>query len=458
MIGNGDLMPRRRALSRCLAIIGATAVTAAVAALAGGMAVTAAAASAPASGGWTWPRGLPAPGNSAGPAVFTALACAARSECTAVGISQGRFFAITERHGVWGKPVGIAAPVAGKRVSVGGPVLSCASAGNCAAGAYYSTGSQQGDFVVSETNGTWGKARKVRGYPSAISCPAPGDCTAVLSDDYLLNEKRGSWRTAFPVPGLAALNPGEAANPAVIACPSPGNCTAGGSYYESAAPYIWSYVATERHGIWGNARPLKNPSGAGLDISAVSCPSAGTCVAGGRLYLLSGVQRAFAVTETHGTWSMAQTLPGTSTPGGGIDQLDCPAAGACSAAGSFELDHGVTQPFVVSEKNGTWHTAQTITGAGPGRSVLDSLSCDASGNCVLAGEIVVNGEFQAASAAQVDGRWGPATMLRGIRALDHGKESTIDAVSCPPRSRCTAVGSFSFGSSGIAHLFVTAQR
>jgi hypothetical protein len=114
MTSKSELIPRRRALSWYLGIVGGSAITAAVAALAGGMPVTAAAASAPASGGsWSWPRELSAPRDFAGGGEFTALSCASRSDCTAVGIYQDRsgrqrFFAITERRGVWGKGLGIA--------------------------------------------------------------------------------------------------------------------------------------------------------------------------------------------------------------------------------------------------------------------------------------------------------------------------------------------------------------
>jgi len=180
------------------------------------MLVTAAAASAVASGGsWSRPRELPGPPDSTGGGSFTALSCASRSDCTAVGIyhvrsGRYRFFAVTDRRGVWGKALGIAAPIAGKKVNLGGtPLLSCASAGNCAAGDFYWTSSQSGAFVVSEKNGTWGKARKVRSTPTAISCPAPGDCTAALARGYLLTERHGTWRKAFPVPGLAALRHGQ---------------------------------------------------------------------------------------------------------------------------------------------------------------------------------------------------------------------------------------------------------
>ena len=459
MISNCELRPRRQALSRRVGIPGGAAVTAAVAALAGGMLVTAAAASAATSGGgWSRPRALAVLPGFAGGDHSTALSCASRSACTAVGIYQirsgrHRFFAVTERRGVWGKAVRIAAPVASRNVDFGFPVLSCPSAGNCVAGGVYGPGA----FVVSEVNGTWGKARKVRSAPTAISCPAPGDCTAALARGYLASERRGTWRKAFPVPGLAALSHGQPTNFGVISCPSPGNCTAAASYYDPDG-ISRPFVVTERHGIWGTARPVRSRQGGGLTISVLSCISAGNCVAGGYAYPLAGPQGAFAVTEAHGTWGTAEPLPGTSELGGGIDQLDCRAAGACSAAGFFYAgQQQQAQPFVSTETNGTWHKAQAITGAGPGPfPILGWLSCAAAGNCVLAGAIVVPGGIQAATAAQVNGRWGPARVLRGVRILDRGHDSAIGSLSCPARSRCTAVGSFDILVSG--HLFVTAQR
>ena len=459
MISKSELRRRRQALFRRVGILGGAAVTAAVAALAGGMLVTATAASAATSGGsWSRPRALPVPPGFVGGSDVTALSCASRSACTAVVTYQirsgrNRFFAVTERRGVWGKAVRIAAPVASRGVDFGRPVLSCPSAGNCTAGGVYGPGA----FVVSEVNGTWGKARKVRSDPTAISCPAPGDCTAALARGYLASERHGTWRKAFPVPGLAALRHGQPTDFGVISCPSLGSCTAAGSYFPSDG-IARSFVVTERHGIWGTARLVRSRLSGGLTISVLSCISAGDCVAGGYSNPLAGRQGAFAVTDRHGTWGMAEILPGTSELGGGINQLDCRAAGACSAAGFFYAgQQQQAQPFVSTETNGTWHRAKTITGAGPGPfPILNLLSCAAAGNCVLAGAIVVPGGIQAATAAQANGRWGPARVLRGVRVLDRGHDSAIGALSCPARSRCTAIGSFEILLSG--HLFVTAQR
>ncbi len=459
MIGNSGMRPRPRAFSRSMGILGGVVVAATVAALAGGMLVPSAVASVAASGGgWSPPHGLPLPPNFADGGDSDALSCVSRSDCTAVGIYQvpsgtNRFFAVTERRGVWGKALSIATPVATKHIDFEFPVLSCASAGNCAAGGSYGPGA----FVVTETNGAWGKPKTVRSDPAAISCPAAGDCTAALNGGFLVRERHGTWHKAFRVPGLAALRHGQPTDFGVISCPSVGNCSAAGSYEDSH--FIdRSFVVTERHGSWGSVRSVRSPGGAGLAVAALSCVSAGNCVAGGSDFKLSGEEGAFAVTEKNGTWGTAETLPGTLKLGSGIDQLDCPAAGVCSAAGIFSVGR-LSRPFVATEKNGTWHAAQTIVGArrGPDIPSLDRLSCAAAGDCVLAGAIATgSGAVQAGTTEQVKGRWGPASVLPGMRDLDRGQDSAIAALSCPPRSRCTAIGSF--GALVTGHLFLTVQR
>jgi hypothetical protein len=76
--------------------------------------------------------------------------------------------------------------------------VSCALAGNCAAGGFYTDGSHRLQaLVVSERNGTWG--------------------------------------TAIEVPGSASLNKGGNAVVLSVSCASAGNCAAGGSYTDGSA-------------------------------------------------------------------------------------------------------------------------------------------------------------------------------------------------------------------------------
>ena len=101
---------------------------------------------------------------------------------------------VSERNGTWGEAIevpGSGALNAGGDASVGS--VSCALAGNCAAGGSYADGSRRGQaFVVSERNGTWGKA--------------------------------------IEVPGSGILNKGGSGEVRSVSCRSAGNCSAGGTY------------------------------------------------------------------------------------------------------------------------------------------------------------------------------------------------------------------------------------
>jgi hypothetical protein len=438
-------------LIRYLGLVTALAVT-------GGVLVTAASASqVAAGGGWGRPQELPGPPAILGTGLATALSCPSRSDCTAVGFYEGSFdtldYAVTERNGVWGKAVSLTGTLTGAKVVYGGlPVVACASPGNCVAGDWSYLGKRSAAFVVSQTNGIWGKAREVPGFPEAISCPAAGDCAAALSGGYVVSEKNGTWGKPILLPGLTALSHGEHIDSESISCPSAGNCAAAGSYY-SEAVVDKAFVVSERHGTWGQVQPVTNHLRAGFNITQVSCPSAGNCVAGGYGYPLnSNNNEAFVVTQAHGRWGQAQSLPGSAKHGGGgIDVLACPAVGACAAQGVFYVGMQ-SEPFVSTEKAGTWRAAQTIAGAGPTDAAQWWLDCAAAGSCVLAGAVRDDNHYQAATAELAGGRWGPAKILPGILALEAGRGSAVEAVSCPPDSGCTVLGSFG------ARMFAAAQR
>src|SRR5258707_723912 len=98
----------------------------------------------------------------------------------------------TARAGPWRTAIG--GPGSGGRGVVA--TVSCAAAGNCAGGGLYTDGLiNQQAFVVSERNGTWGRARQV--------------------------------------PGSGALNAGGEAVVGSVSCASAGNCAAGGSYTDT---------------------------------------------------------------------------------------------------------------------------------------------------------------------------------------------------------------------------------
>src|ERR1022692_3791839 len=127
--------------------------------------------------------------------------------------------------------------------------VSCASAGHCSAGGYYTDGSaHQQAFVVVEKHGTWGAAEEVPGTAAlntggraailSVSCASARNCSAggyytdgsAHQQAFVVVEKHGTWGAAEEVPGTAALNTGGRAAILSVSCASARNCSAGGYY------------------------------------------------------------------------------------------------------------------------------------------------------------------------------------------------------------------------------------
>jgi len=252
--------------------------------------------------------------------------------------------------------------------------VSCASAGNCAAGGYYKDRSANSQaFVASEVNGTWKTAIKVPGTAAlnaggeatvySVSCPSAGNCAAGgyykdISGNYqafVASEVNGTWKTAIKVPGTAALNKGGSAAIYSVSCASAGNCAGGGGYTDGAG-HFQAFAASEVNGTWKTA--IKVPGTAALNkggsaaVESVSCPSAGNCAAGGFYKDISGNYQAFAASEVNGTWKAAIEVPGTAAlnKGGSAEvySVSCGSAGNCAGGGEYASSTGKYQAFVTS--------------------------------------------------------------------------------------------------------------
>jgi hypothetical protein len=335
-----------------------------------------------ASGSWGTAGPLPGtPVNIAADSHPTAtIACAAPGSCVVAGsyaIAQGQpgesgpqhVFVADEANGTWRKPADlpglhIANPGAGASVSA----LSCPSPGYCAlGGTYYPASAGQG-YVASEVNGTWGTAIQVPGAAAlttaagsmtvdALSCSAPGDCiaagsyrTVVASDApehaVIVTESGGVWSDAVPVPGMQSL-------PA-IDCPDAGDCVAGGTDAQGNAA-----IVREVQRRWGSPAEIPGTrtlafagKQASSTVTALACPTAGTCAAGGE-YILGGAAaldsaqdpqtQVFLAGEVRGTWDTARVPAGMATLSTGANAilagLACAAPGNCAAG----VDHTAAQ-------------------------------------------------------------------------------------------------------------------
>ena len=89
------------------------------------------------------------------------------------------------------------------------------------------------------------------------------------------------------------------------------------------------------------------------EITSVSCASAGNCGAGGFYRDSSGHHQAFVVSQANGTWHTALEVPGTAALNRGgfaeITSVSCASAGNCGAGGFYRDSSGHHQAFVVSQ-------------------------------------------------------------------------------------------------------------
>ena len=401
------------------------------------------------NGSWGKPIEVPGKGEINGnrDALVDSVSCPATGDCVAGGVYTDRngnsqAFVANETNGVWGDAIEV--PGTETLISAAVESVSCGAVGDCAAAGLYLDGSGVPAFVASETNGVWGNAIEVPGTATInteeiiqgtpVSCAAAGECAAggQYTDGsghrqaFVLSEKNGVWGAAMEVPDTATLNIGGDAGVKSVSCAAAGDCSAGG-YYSDVSGHKQAFVVSETNGVWGDAIEVPGTgtlnSGGDAGLESLSCAAAGDCSAGGHYTDGSGHLQAFVVSETNGSWSNAIEVPGTATLNtdgkAGVSSVSCAAAGDCAAGGSYQDGAGHVQPFVVNETNGSWGDAIEVPGTAAlntgGKARVYAVSCAAAGDCTAGGGgfyIGIRSKIRAFVVSETNGSWSKARALR----------------------------------------------
>jgi hypothetical protein len=279
-------------------------------------------------------------------------------DCLAVGGSRrgghDEGFMVRARHGRWGTAQLVTGltRLGGTRPSQVSAV-SCAAPGACAIGGYYTDGKgRRQAFVANEASGAWHGALEVPGTSvlnvkgsaevDAVDCPVAGDCTAAgdylsrsgAAEFFVVTAARGTWRDAIQVPGLARLGRGAGltgTGSIEVSC-TPCSCEVGGTLNTGAGSSSSSggFLVGEIRGRWDPPHAVPGTDSA---VTALSCPAAGDCTAGGTVGSADFSTSGIVLDQVNGIWGK----PVTVDPGSGIDgevtALSCAAAGNCAAIG-----------------------------------------------------------------------------------------------------------------------------
>jgi hypothetical protein len=455
----------------------------------------------------TWGTAIQVPGMAGlGPfgARVDSVSCPTPGNCTAGGVygdtaPTRQAYVVDEHNGVWGT----AKEVPGTAALNDSPVgfadvrsISCASAGNCVAGGFYTAvnGGSAADmraFLAEERSGVWGTAKEVPGTRSlsdsdaivmvtSVSCASAGNCAAVGNYEpnpppdhrpaqqvFVVAEKNGVWGAAKMLPGIQPLNIGLYATAESVSCGSAGNCAVVGTY-SGLNPGVVQQVFVERdvNGVWGVAKRL--PSVASLNaggyanFGSISCPTAASCAAGGFYTDVHGAEQAFVVTLKNGVWS-AKAVPGAAALNlgnyAGVNSVSCAGAGNCTAVGYYFTSWVHSLTFAVSETNGVWGNAKKLpgtTGSNYGVVTPSPVSCASPGNCAAAGSYTdASSKLQVFVARETNGVWAKATELPGAAALNVLGNVQVSAVSCSKLGKCAIGGAYNGYAGKNMRAFVT---
>jgi len=199
----------------------------------------------------------------------------------------------------------------------------------------------------------------------------------------------------------------------------------------------------------GQSKALGIPDAAVANgqVASVSCPSRDSCTAVGSYPTATGGGGMFASVWNGTRWA---TRP-VPNPRGAVftdlSAVSCPTRDACTAVGDYRTKSGVR--LLAEVWNGTRWSFQPISNPpGSEKSVLQAVSCPTRTICTAIGtDLTMTGGF-----AMFAERWNGTQWTRQPVPSPSGTTAPeLHAVSCPTRTACTAVGEYS-GASGPVML------
>jgi hypothetical protein len=322
------------------------------------------------------------------------------------------------------------------------------------------------DSPAQLTVAPWASANGVdivaTGCGSADSCVATGSYTDPSDNSHPLviqitSGVPGSG-SEVPLPADAAPS-SHVADLGAVNCWSAGSCMAVGSY-EDAADNFEGLVAPINNGAPGIQLPSNAKPATESGLTDVDCWAAGACVAVGSYSDQSGNTQALAEPISGGTPGAGIEVPAPADAApsnliAGLSEVDCWAAGACVAIGSYSDVNGDDQALVVPISNGVPGSAVAVSppsdAATPGSGTtpyvsLAALSCSATGSCVAVGSYATAADNIEGMVVPITdgapGTAGAAQLPANAATANSEQEASLDDVSCPTNGQCVAVGSY----------------
>ncbi len=247
-----------------------------------------------------------------------------------------------------------------------------------------------------------------------------------------------------PLPANANASPGVELSD--VTCPNAGHCVAVGEY--GAGKKGQALIETLSNGTW---QPITAPVPSdahprlGEPFSAVSCSSARSCVAVGTYHPTVSTQYGYIDTLANGRWHAARPpLPANATTyqGSALVDVSCASAGTCAAIGVYDTRHGyqgVLDTFVA----GKWSAVEAPLPAGalPSQDIdVTNVTCPSSGFCAAGGLYGAQpGQSGVVLWVWAKGSWSAVEAPLPSDASTTAPDDGIVALTCGAAGSCVAL-------------------
>ena len=394
---------------------------------------------------------------------FFAVSCASVRACTAVGAqtdAHGNSTSLAER---WNGAAWSIQATASPPASTGSELLavSCASVTACTAGGADTDGAGTSVPLAERWNGTSWRIQATPAPPGSISagfagvsCSSATDCTAAGSysaksgSSVMLGERwnGASWRIqATPSPAGAT-----GSHFLAVSCTAPGACTAVGAVTAGARGARTVGLAERWNGTTWRVQSIPGPGRSiGAGFAGVSCSSVTACTAAGSDVTASQFGRPAAASWRGKGWRR-QAVPARAgaSAANGLVGVSCASARACIAVGFSTATTGESTTLAERWDGGNWRIQPSPVPAGAVSAGLSGVSCRSPRACTAVGEFFSSGQRKLALAERWDGARWRVQPVPSPAAARQGTE--LSAVSCPSAHRCFAVGQYSTKSGPVA--------
>jgi hypothetical protein len=311
---------------------------------------------------------LPAGASADDQASLAAVACPSASSCVAVGrYTAGTGALVLTRAGTSWKAAQAPLPPGASATDPQAALyaVACPSVSACVAiGSYLDSQGHLQGLLLTGWGTKWTAAKaplpgtsSPGGDVTAVACPSASLCVAaglyVDSSDQIQGLLLTGWGTRWAA--KKAPLPPDASNPEPslnsVACPTMTFCVVAGDYNSTSGPS--GLILTGSGTSWTAAKaPLPAGATGGVRLlSAVSCPTAASCIAVGVYVDSSGGFQGLLLTRSGTSWTAAKAaLPvgAAHIPQASLQAVTCPSSSSCVAAGFYNDSSGNFQGLLLT--------------------------------------------------------------------------------------------------------------